>query len=625
MKEKNKNIIIIIFVLIVIALVAAFLFKLKKEKGETDTSKPLAVSSSFNSQIQTTVDDMMIQDLKKNGYTLDDAEVYINPYGTSPLSALVLFKANGSGTIQVTVKGKHNNDLVTSYTASEYNYVPVYGLYPNYKNTVEISFNGQTKTFVIEPSMPEIPNGNVTVSNDKVSNNDFYFITSPLNLNTVAYDKYGDIRWFSAEYLRDIQLLDNGHFLIGDIDSNDYMMGTTINEIDYLGRVYKSFNVDNGYLGDIFLKNDGNILVASKKNDRDTYSDYIVELDGKTGQVVKTFDVFEILKNIDSSFTSNLDLFYFFNSGIEYIPEDDTLLLTYWGGEFVMSLKYSDGSLNWIFSNPKNFSKAFEKYLLVGDAELSYPMAMHSATLKNGILKVFDNGYDINAGNPNSAHLVGSYSSANTYKIDGKTISLVSSVNENKRLFSYALADYEIVNDNDEIILFGRELDNFDYSLDTDINLHTDLSSRLIERIDNEIALYMNIEGATYSVLKVDVSKGTKFTYDAMANVHNISSTAKLPITSDMVRLAKETDKVVAYEFGFYNNLLEVNIGFTSTDSVQLLLLNSNFEGAAYTIKEENKDLLLNKISVDIPKGKYTIYMYINGVMYKSNKFIEIK
>ena len=90
MKEKNKNIIIIIFVLIVIALVAAFLFKLKKEKGETDTSKPLAVSSSFNSQIQTTVDDMMIQDLKKNGYTLDDAEVYIKYY--SKLMEVVLFK-----------------------------------------------------------------------------------------------------------------------------------------------------------------------------------------------------------------------------------------------------------------------------------------------------------------------------------------------------------------------------------------------------------------------------------------------------------------------------------------------------------------------------------------------------
>ena len=169
---------------------------------------------------------------------------------------------------------------------------------------------------------------------------------------------------------------------------------------------------------------------------------------------------------------------------INYNEKTDTLLLTYWGGEFVISLDYSDSSINWIFSNPANFSTEFASHLLTL-SNGSYPKAMHSAILDGNTLKVLDNGYSTNAKNEIISSLKGSYSSANTYEISGKNITLKNTLDEDKNNFSYALGDYEVLKSN-EIVLFGRELKNVDYSSDTNINHYADLSTKLVEYKDNK-------------------------------------------------------------------------------------------------------------------------------------------
>lgn len=626
-KKKKLNIIIIALLLLLVLVIAVVIMNKKefvKLEDEIEISEDaIAVTASLENAEQSKTDDSIKDDLLKNKYDLNSAKVYQNPYNTSPLSALVVFySSNKNGKVEVTVKGKHNNDLITVYDAAEYNYIPVYGLYPNYENTVEIKYNGVTKTLKIATEIPFYNyNAVVNYKSEQVSENDFYFITSPIEMSSFAVDTYGDIRWYTNSYYHDIQVLENNHLLIGGMISG-FTLSSSIFEIDFLGRKYADYNIESGFLNTFYLKNDGNIIIPSSNFDRDTASDYIIEVDSKTGKIVKTIDVFKLLEKIDSDFTKNLDAQYFFNSGVVYYDETKTLLLTYWGGEFVISINYDKNEINWIFADPSAFTDKFDSYLLKGD--IDYPRSMHSAQLQGNLLKVFDNGYSINNEVTDISKLEGTYSSANTYRIDGKNISLVSTHDEDKKLFSYALADYNLISPEDEIVLFGRELENVNYSISSDINAHRDLSTRLIEYIGSEKILDIKLDFASLTVDKIDATKGDKFSFDTIKNINTYRASKTRKIDSELLDKIEAAEMELDYSIGLSNNMLEINMQYISIDAADVILADTNGDGAVYDFKKMNS-MLNENIVLDLKAGKYYIYIYENGIMYKTNKYIVIK
>ena len=54
---------------------------------------------------QTSIDEALSQEVQ-NGYPLEEALIVVNPYGTSPLSAVAIFSTEESCGGTVTVKGK---------------------------------------------------------------------------------------------------------------------------------------------------------------------------------------------------------------------------------------------------------------------------------------------------------------------------------------------------------------------------------------------------------------------------------------------------------------------------------------------------------------------------------------
>ena len=53
---------------------------------------------------QTSIDEALSQEVQ-NGYPLEEALIVVNPYGTSPLSAVVIFLQKNPAEVTVTVKG----------------------------------------------------------------------------------------------------------------------------------------------------------------------------------------------------------------------------------------------------------------------------------------------------------------------------------------------------------------------------------------------------------------------------------------------------------------------------------------------------------------------------------------
>lgn len=623
---ENKKNYILIGVLIVV-IVGALLVKYFSDRTYNNIlTGDTVIGQSLSSKEQAEVDNYLKDELVKNKYTLDRAKVYVNPYNANPLSAMIMFYTDDSTEVSVTVKGKNSDDFTINYGKSNYHYIPVYGLYGDYDNTVVVTLGDKTtKEFRIKTDKIDMPSV-TTKSGNITSAGDLYLLTSPISMNSFGLDGYGNVRWMlNGTYYHNIKVLDNGHLLIGvDTDSTSGLP-TVIREIDYLGRIYNEYTIDSGYLNDFFVKSNGNIIVTSKNADRITISDLVLEIDKNTGKIVKQIDVYKLFESIDKAFTDGIERDdYFYNSGIEYYEDTDTLLLTYWGGEMVVSIDYSDSKINWIFTNPDNLPSTFDSYLLKGDEGFVYPKAMHQAKLSGDTLKVLDNGYSTIKNETDLSNLKGSYSSVNTYTITDKKIALTNSYNDNKKYFSYALGDLKTVGNGKDIILFGRELDGVDYSKGGSIHEYGNLSSVLLEVTNNKETLNLRIKGAYYSVTKVNLNGDVSFDFTTVKGYTTLEASPKEDITSDVISKIASASDEISLDFGYSDNIVTNNALFMDIDEAKMILINDSSDGAVYTIKEKDKSKV-DKTVIDLKAGKYYIFIVENGTAYKTNKYIEVK
>ena len=219
------------------------------------------------------------------GYDITNPNIIVNPYGNSPLTALVLFTSNDYSEVSITVKGKYDNDINYTFIKDKYHLIPIYGLYPDYNNTIIIRCEGKDKIINIETdSLPDD-----FIFNDNMVNDNYSFYN---NGYPYAIDSFGDIRWYlNKHYFGNITLLDNGNIIVG---SDKYINNnSTISyyKMNLLGKIYGEYLLKDGYYGDNSIYEE-NIIVKSDK--------YLV-MDLQTGNVLK-----ELSKIDDGVFGNNI-------------------------------------------------------------------------------------------------------------------------------------------------------------------------------------------------------------------------------------------------------------------------------------------------------------------------------
>ena len=207
------------------------------------------------------------------GYTLDNPNVILDPYGISPLTALILFETEEELPIKITVEGKEQNSTYTNtFEKSKRHYIPVYGLYPNTKNKVSIECGKQTKTITLQTS--PLPKELLIANQINNDTNKLTFITS--EQYPYALDNNNEVRWYlTKKYSGKINYLENNHLLLSDEKityTNDYY---GLVEIDLLGKIYKQYTLDTPYLG-TYEETDTTIIIDSTKK---------IEIDKQTGDI----------------------------------------------------------------------------------------------------------------------------------------------------------------------------------------------------------------------------------------------------------------------------------------------------------------------------------------------------
>lgn len=518
--------------------------------------------------------------LSDTNYTIENPNIILNPYGNSPLTALVVFQTKDLTPVTVTINGKDNgSDISHTFVPNKVHILPIYGLYPDYDNKVIIEASGIKKEITIKTE--KLPDDFAIVTNTDnidLDGEDLYFTTPEDKGYTAAYDKNGEVRWYlKGDYKWDIQRLNNGHILIGNeklVRQPYYSIGLV--EMDLLGKVYYEYNIPNGYHHSMVEFSNGNLLLSTNNANDETKEDYIVEVDRATGNIIKDIDLNKILggKNKGN---------WFKISSLAYDSETNSLTISGYNSNMIINIDYSSLEINWIITD-KKLDKNLEKYKLKGDF---YPNKPESVVLISSSQFVFTS-------------LDGDIRKLVEYKVNktDKTFEVLNKID----LLNNENAYVEPIDDG-YLVTQG----NYIYEVNNGNNSTMTLNSNLYN--SKRMPLYANdmftgVQGNRFGVLGVT------------------------PTTNNHLLLsAKEDSSIIKkYNLSFHKDVygLKFTGEFNKNDDVQLILDNV-LSKKTYDIKLPDSDKKIVKtseyITEDGLKGKYYIYIRINGKIYKLNKY----
>lgn len=597
------------------------------------------------------------------GYTIDNPNVLLNPYKNSPLTALILFETEDLVSPKVTIKGKDELSTFThTFKENNKHYLPIYGLYADTENEVLIEYKEKNKTIkktiiIKTDKLPEdmILPIKVTANKSKL-NNDLYFYTPSSKGYTCAYDVNGDIRWYFTNYaLWKIDRLKNGHLLVSTerLINNPYYM-TGLYEMDLLGKIYTEYSLEGGYHHDYYELPSGNLLVATDDfyNEYGTVEDYIVELDRKTGNIVKTFDLKDILNMEDGKSENWSSYDWFHNNSIWYDEKTNSITLSGRHQDAIINIDYETGDLNWIIGDSTNWSEEYQKYFFtpIGD-NFEWQWSQHAAMItKEGYVFVLDNGNNKSKIKSEYVSAENSYTRGVMYKIDTDKMTIKQVWEYGKErgsdFYSPYISDVDYISKNHYIVHSGGivYVDGKNSNRPAGFTPNATLKSDTVELINDKVVFELILPTNNYRVEKMSLyTKDENFTINQAERLGTLGKTKVDNEKKAYLLLSKKVDKTyLSHNISITKEIdrLVVKGQFKRTDKVNVIL-RKNEDLKYYNIKvskkpytalcvdifteEENKNgiVVTKYINKDGLNGKYEILLELNGKIYNTENYVE--
>lgn len=590
------------------------------------------------------------------GYTIDEPNIILNPYEISPLTALVMFETNDYVSPTVTVVGKSEKTTYThTFKESKTHYLEILGLYPDYNNEVIISYGDVTKKIYIQTG--KLPNNFVMPSSiykdeDKLDNELYFYTPSSIGY-TCAYDINGDVRWYLTEsFIWEINRLRNGNLLLStDKLVNNPYYTTGLYEMNMLGKIYFEYNIDGGYHHDYYEMPNGNILVLSNNFANGTVEDYIVELDLRDGSIVKKFDLTDILPMNEGESENSTTYDWFHNNSVWYDEKSNSITLSGRHMDAVINISYDTGKLNWIIGDSTNYSSEWQKYFFkpIGD-NFEWQWSQHSAKITpDGYVFIFDNGNNKSKIKENYVDASNSYSRGVMYKIDTVNMTIEQIWEYGKErgsdFYSPYISNVLYLEENHFVVHSGGIVkvngipSNYPAGLS---NEEVSLKSDTVELLNNEVIYELILPTNNYRVRKMEMYSNSEYKQGVGVRLGSVSKTEESNKHTIIVKSKDVDNNYNKHNISFDKevNRLVFSGTFLKDDKVKIIL--DKFLGKKeydviirkrpYTAmcvdiftKEEEKDgiKVTKYINNTGLKGKYLIYVSVNGTIYKTNKYVE--
>lgn len=336
--------------------------------------------------------------------------------------------------------------------------VPVFGLYANYANQVNIDLrlaSGSQQQLRVEIATAAYsdPNGiydrpNILkprTAGDSLSF-DYFYMKSALG-SPVVVDTDGQLRWVVPGKTGSLtSLFHDNRFIVGDNTSLRLLrleLDGTASEVFLSATGLTNFHhsIDPGKVG-LLAEMD------AQRNGVAVIESTLAEIDPDTGTVLKQWDLADSLSRFMQSRGDDPALFvrpgadWFHMNAATYDPSDDTLIVSS-REDFVVKIDYASGDLVWILGDPTKYWHGFQSLAaqsLTLRAGGLYPIGQHSVSITHdGLLQIFNNGLgSLNqpAGAP--AGDARSHSAVSVYAIDaaGRTAVEARRFDYGQRIYS---------------------------------------------------------------------------------------------------------------------------------------------------------------------------------------------
>lgn len=648
MKKEKKLIITIAITLIVVGgIIVYFILNNKSMNKELINNVESLVEAQHKKDKQ----------FKSSGYTIDDPNVILNPYEISPLTALIIFETKEEVSPKVTIIGKDDSSTYTHvFDKQSIHYLPIYGLYADSTNKVFIEYDNVKKMINIKTD--KLPDNMIiptkVTANKKQLENDLYFFTPSSIGYTCAYDINGDVRWYLTSYaLWKIDRLNNGHLLVSTerpINTPYYMTG--LYEMDLLGKIYNEYSLPGGYHHDYYEMENGNLLVSSDdfNSGEGTVEDIIVEIDRKSGKIIKEFDLKEVLNMEDGKSENWTSYDWFHNNSVWYDKKTNSITLSGRHQDAVINISYDTGKLNWIIGDSTNWSKEYQKYFFKPIGDLEWQWSQHAAMITpEGYVFILDNGNNKSKIKDEYVPATKSYTRGVMYKIDTDNMTIEQVWQYGKErgssFYSPYISDVDYLGKDHYIVHSGGIVykDGKVQNKPAGMGQFDKLVSDTVELLDNEIIFEIVLPTNNYRVEKMSLyAKNEKFT---LTEAKRLGTLGKTKITDKKlgfmlsntqpdnvynqhnISLTQEVDRLVVK--GQFKRGQDVNVLLYKNMSTNIY--NIRVSKKAYTAlcvdvftEEENENgiMVTKYINAEGLKGKYSIYIEIDGTIYNTGKSV---
>ena len=360
----------------------------RKIEVESDIAyeKGLAVESRERDQELTKM-------LKENKYAFEDPCVILNPYGRTPLCAYVMFWTKEPCAVRFVVKGKTKEANIREEINSFENWhrVPVYGLYPAAENEVVLEIIGKDGKAVAEKKLtiptkklPESLNDLVQVKKKTAESAMKLILAVGKSMPyPAAFDEQGDVRYVMRFRPRGYGFFPvaNDRFIVMErqtlLPTQLIPHSTQMYEMDYLGRVYRTYYVPNGIHHDVCeMTPGGNLLIASNSQCGHV-EDCIAEVNRENGKIEKVLDMRKIFGTAYRDRTNWVHI-----NSLDY---DSTKKQVYFSARNIHTIGCIDwkkDKLKWILGEKNMWrERPFSKKLLSTPEGMPWHFQQHSAKL----------------------------------------------------------------------------------------------------------------------------------------------------------------------------------------------------------------------------------------------------
>ena len=362
------------------------------------------------------------------------SSIEMNPNGLTPLAGVAKVQSLERSRVEVFIPGEYPVSTSSKIDAFVHN-IPLFGFYPGKSNEVILKItNTDNQNFgydtlsVDVPALPDfMPDIDIIAKDEMLMEPGWNLIEMSMGgegyfrFYPLIFDPGGIIRWYmNLDFIRGwigpFERLRNGNWL--------WAHGQTLYEFDMLGKEVNRWGMPGYYQHhDQIEKPNGNLVVCVSKEGYDTRLDHFIELDRNSGEIIREWDLRQVLDVDRFDLVWNSSDWAHVNS--VWFDEVNEGLVISARHQGVIKVD-NDNQLEWIMAPHQGWGQAgvdgnglnTTDYLLTAvdangtpygsevqqgasDApDFSWPWGQHACTIvPDGHIFCFDNGFQKNFGN----------------------------------------------------------------------------------------------------------------------------------------------------------------------------------------------------------------------------------